>query len=175
MGDVSTDLLVSIDELAYAALSENVLSGSSRQRRRMSHHLFRRIYWCRDGTLQLDEHGIARVGFGEMRQVRCSMLISVLPGVRVLHEAQHAGVSLIAQVRPTLSSERGPRRRSAGRRAPDFGQKYQAHVLEKACANVESAQAIERKRVEMATFMELYKNPAINVAITFIEPRPVGW
>jgi hypothetical protein len=57
---------------------------------------------------------------------------------------------------------------------PDFVQKFQAHLLEKARQNGESAAAIEQKRAEMAKFAELYQNPAINVAITLIEPLPVG-
>jgi hypothetical protein len=57
---------------------------------------------------------------------------------------------------------------------PDFVQKYQAHLMEKARQSGESAEAIERKRAEMAKFAELYQNPAINAAITLIEPLPVG-
>jgi hypothetical protein len=57
---------------------------------------------------------------------------------------------------------------------PDFVQKYQAHLLEKARQNGESAASIERKRADMEKFAELYQNPAINAAITLIEPLPVG-
>jgi hypothetical protein len=58
--------------------------------------------------------------------------------------------------------------------APDFVAKYQAHSIEKARASGASQAAIDKKVVEMQRFSELYKNPAINVAITFIEPLPVG-
>jgi hypothetical protein len=58
--------------------------------------------------------------------------------------------------------------------APDFGTKYQAHVIEKARAKGESQAAIDKKVADMQKFAELYKNPAINAAITFIEPLPVG-
>jgi len=58
--------------------------------------------------------------------------------------------------------------------APDFTAKYQAHVLEKARADGESDAAIARKQAEMAKFAELYRNPAINAAITFLEPLPVA-
>jgi hypothetical protein len=58
--------------------------------------------------------------------------------------------------------------------APDFVTKYQAHVLEKARAKGESQAAIDKKVADMQKFAELYKNPAINAAITFIEPLPVG-
>ncbi len=57
---------------------------------------------------------------------------------------------------------------------PDFGQKYQAHMLAKARQAGESEDAIARKKAEMDRFAELYRNPAINVAITFLEPLPVG-
>ena len=43
---------------------------------------------------------------------------------------------------------------------PDFTEKYQAHLIEK---------ARDAKR-----FAEWYRNPAINVAVTFIEPLPLG-
>ena len=58
--------------------------------------------------------------------------------------------------------------------APDFMTKYQAHILEKARANGESAEAIARKKADMDKFAELYKNPAINAAVTFLEPLPVA-
>ena len=58
--------------------------------------------------------------------------------------------------------------------APDFMAKYQAHAVEKARASGASQAAIDRRAAEMQRFAELYRNPAINVAITFIEPLPVG-
>ena len=58
--------------------------------------------------------------------------------------------------------------------APDFVAKYQAHQLDKARANGESEAAIAAKKAEMEKFGELYKNPAINAAITFLEPLPVA-
>ncbi len=58
--------------------------------------------------------------------------------------------------------------------SPDFLVKYQAHSLEKARAAGESEAAIARKKAEMDKFAELYKNPAINAAITFVEPLPVA-
>ena len=57
---------------------------------------------------------------------------------------------------------------------PDFGEKYGAHVLAKAKAGGATAEALEAQRAEMARFVELYRNPAINVAITLLEPLPVG-
>lgn len=58
--------------------------------------------------------------------------------------------------------------------APDFGTKYQAHVLEKARANGASEEALAKRKAELDRFTELYKNPAINAAITFLEPMPVA-
>lgn len=58
--------------------------------------------------------------------------------------------------------------------APDFFPKHQEHMIAKAIADGESEQAIARRKVEMAEFSEMYRNPAINAAITFIEPLPVG-
>ena len=58
--------------------------------------------------------------------------------------------------------------------APDYLTEYQAHVLEKARAYGDDAQEIARKKAEMDEFAELYKNPAINAAITFLEPLPVA-
>ncbi len=58
--------------------------------------------------------------------------------------------------------------------APDYMVKYQAHVLDKARADGASAEAIAKEKADMDKFAELYKNPAINAAITFAEPLPVG-
>lgn len=58
--------------------------------------------------------------------------------------------------------------------APDYAEKYQAHILEKARLDGESEESIARKKAEMDDFAELYRNPAINAAITFVEPLPVA-
>jgi hypothetical protein len=57
---------------------------------------------------------------------------------------------------------------------PDFMAKYQAHTLEKARADGATEEAIAKKKAEMDKFANLYRNPAINAAITFVEPLPVG-
>jgi hypothetical protein len=57
---------------------------------------------------------------------------------------------------------------------PDFLSKYQAHALEKARAGGASEDAIARKKAEMDKLGEMYKNPVINSAMTFVEPLPVG-
>jgi hypothetical protein len=60
------------------------------------------------------------------------------------------------------------------RLAPDFGDKYLAHMVETARASGDSPTEIEQKVARMQRFAELYKNPAINAAITLIEPLPIG-
>jgi hypothetical protein len=56
----------------------------------------------------------------------------------------------------------------------DYIEKYQAHVIEKARRAGESPAAIAAKQAEMAKFAEMYRNPLINSAITFMEPLPVA-
>ena len=58
--------------------------------------------------------------------------------------------------------------------APDFLEKYQAHELEKARADGESEAAIARRKAELDRLAEMYQNPAINAAMTFMEPLPVA-
>jgi Protein of unknown function (DUF4199) len=57
---------------------------------------------------------------------------------------------------------------------PDFMDKYGAYAIEKARAAGANAAALEAKAAEMRHAKELYANPLYNVAITFIEPFPVG-
>jgi hypothetical protein len=58
--------------------------------------------------------------------------------------------------------------------SPDFPQKYQAHMIENARANGASQAEIDKRVADAQKFAEMYKNPAINAAITFLEPLPVG-
>ena len=60
------------------------------------------------------------------------------------------------------------------RLAPDFGTKYTAHVVEQARARGESQAAVEKRAADTKRLMDMYRNPAINVALTFLEPLPVG-
>jgi hypothetical protein len=62
----------------------------------------------------------------------------------------------------------------SSRYAPDIMEKYQAHTLEKARADGETEEAIAAKKAEMDKFAEMYKNPAIKAAFTFMEPLPVA-
>ncbi len=58
--------------------------------------------------------------------------------------------------------------------APDFVAKYQAHMIEKERAAGATEAQVAQKKAEMDKFADLYRNPAINAAITFVEPLPVG-
>ena len=58
--------------------------------------------------------------------------------------------------------------------APDFVDKYAAYAVEKARkAGATDAQIAEKKQ-EMAEFKEMYRNPLVNIALTLLEPLPVG-
>jgi len=57
---------------------------------------------------------------------------------------------------------------------PDFAEKYGAFMLENMRAAGASAQEIAAKAEEMKRFKVLYDNIFFNVAMTFLEPLPVG-
>lgn len=56
--------------------------------------------------------------------------------------------------------------------APDFMTKVMAYAVEKAKAD--GPEAAQKKLEEMQKMSEYYQNPIVNVAVTFIEPLPVG-
>jgi hypothetical protein len=58
--------------------------------------------------------------------------------------------------------------------ASDYMTKYQKHVIDKERAKGATEDAILAKKAEMEKFATLYKNPAINAAMTFMEPMPVA-
>jgi hypothetical protein len=58
--------------------------------------------------------------------------------------------------------------------APDYLDKYAAHALEKARASGATDAQIALRTQEMAKFREMYQNPLVNVALTLLEPLPVG-
>ena len=58
--------------------------------------------------------------------------------------------------------------------APDFGEKYTAFAVEKARKSGATDAQIAATRKDMTEMMEWYKNPLVNIAITFLEPLPVG-
>jgi hypothetical protein len=57
---------------------------------------------------------------------------------------------------------------------PDFMDKYGTHVLQKMQASGATAAAIQEKSEELNNLKVMYQNPIFNVAMTFIEPFPVG-
>jgi ABC-type microcin C transport system permease subunit YejB len=57
---------------------------------------------------------------------------------------------------------------------PDFTEKYGAFMLDNMRAAGASAQEIAAKAEEMKRFKVLYDNIFFNVAMTFLEPLPVG-
>jgi len=57
---------------------------------------------------------------------------------------------------------------------PDFAEKYGAFMLENMRAAGASSQQIAAKAEEMKRFKVLYDNIFFNVAMTFLEPLPVG-
>jgi len=58
---------------------------------------------------------------------------------------------------------------------PDFLEKYSEHILTKMRASGATEAAIEQKVKEMQEFAEMYKNPLVRFAFTFLEPFPVGF
>ena len=58
--------------------------------------------------------------------------------------------------------------------APDFNDKYAAYTVEKAKKSGATESQIAAKTKEMKEFTEMYKNPLVNIALTFLEPLPVG-
>ncbi|HKA19174.1 MAG TPA: DUF4199 domain-containing protein [Blastocatellia bacterium] len=57
---------------------------------------------------------------------------------------------------------------------PDFADKYASYMVEKVRSSGASQQVIDAKLQEMKSFKEMYNNPFINAAMTFVEPLPVG-
>jgi hypothetical protein len=57
---------------------------------------------------------------------------------------------------------------------PDFSDKYAAYTIEKAKKSGATDAQIAAQAKELAEFNEMYKNPLVNIAITLLEPLPVG-
>ncbi len=58
--------------------------------------------------------------------------------------------------------------------SPDFADKYAAAQMEKARADGASPAELAQQAQRMAKFKEMYRNPLVNVALTFLEPLPVA-
>ncbi len=57
---------------------------------------------------------------------------------------------------------------------PGFVDAYAAHAVEKARRSGATETQIAARTEQMARFKELYKNPLVNIALTLLEPLPVG-
>lgn len=57
---------------------------------------------------------------------------------------------------------------------PDFVDKYASYTIEKLQASGAGQQVIDAQIAQMKSLKEMFDNPLINAAITFIEPLPVG-
>jgi hypothetical protein len=58
--------------------------------------------------------------------------------------------------------------------APNFIAKYQEHQLATDRAKGATQAELDKKTAEMKKFAEMYRNPAINAAVTLVEPLPLG-
>jgi len=57
---------------------------------------------------------------------------------------------------------------------PDFWDRYGAHLVEKLRASGASPAVVQAKLQQVKKYKEMYKNPLINAAMTFIEPFTIG-
>ena len=57
---------------------------------------------------------------------------------------------------------------------PDFMEKYSAHVIDKLKSSGATTDVIQDKSKELAKLSEMYKNPLVVIAYTFLEPLPVA-
>ena len=62
----------------------------------------------------------------------------------------------------------------SGRIAPDFGEKYKAHMVQEIHASGASQAEIDAKMAQMQYFERIYANPFGKMALTFLEPFPIG-
>jgi Protein of unknown function (DUF4199) len=57
---------------------------------------------------------------------------------------------------------------------PGFMDKYGAHMIEKLKASGAGPAAIQAQLQQVKRYKEMYDNPLLNAAMTFIEPFPIG-
>jgi hypothetical protein len=57
---------------------------------------------------------------------------------------------------------------------PGFGAQFAAYMVEQARVSGASPQQIAETTRQAQTFKQLYDNPLINAALTFLEPLPIG-
>jgi uncharacterized membrane protein (UPF0136 family) len=58
--------------------------------------------------------------------------------------------------------------------SPDFSDKYAAYELDKVRTSGAPEARVEAMKKQMEDFKVMYRNPLYNIALTFIEPLPVG-
>ena len=58
---------------------------------------------------------------------------------------------------------------------PDFGDKYAAHMIERAKASGATPEKIQQATQEAEHFKQSYNNPIINIGYTILEIFPVGF
>ncbi|HMG95254.1 MAG TPA: DUF4199 domain-containing protein [Gemmatimonadaceae bacterium] len=58
--------------------------------------------------------------------------------------------------------------------APDYLDKYAAYSIEKTRASGATDAQIAEQTKKMNELKEMYRNPLVNIALTFLEPLPVG-
>jgi hypothetical protein len=57
---------------------------------------------------------------------------------------------------------------------PGFAEKYAAHMVDRAKASGSSQQKLDETERQAKRFKQMYNNPVINVAMTFMEVFPIG-
>ena len=57
---------------------------------------------------------------------------------------------------------------------PDFMNQYGAHMIEKLKASGAGPAAIQAQIEQVKKYKEMYDNPFLNAAMTFVEPFPIG-
>jgi len=57
---------------------------------------------------------------------------------------------------------------------PDFADKYAAHMVERAKASSASQEKLDETQQKATQFKQMYDNPAVNIALTFMEVFPIG-
>jgi len=58
---------------------------------------------------------------------------------------------------------------------PGFMDKYSAYMVQKLSASGASAAVIQAQVQQLKKYKEMYDNPLLNAALTFIEPFPIGF
>jgi hypothetical protein len=58
---------------------------------------------------------------------------------------------------------------------PGFAKKYAAHLVERAKASGANQQKLDETEQKAKGFKQMYDNPAVNVALTFMKVFPSAW